>query len=495
MNKDNKQALNPYLPLDEYVPDGEVHVFGDRVYLFGSHDKEAGDSFCLLNYVVWSAPIDNLSNWSNTGVTYSPSQDPLYDPDKMAYLFAPDVVQGNDGRFYLYYCMSGPKGKGGYSNPISVAVSDSPDGKYEYLGVVRNPDGTPLMKYICFDPAVINDDGTIRLYYGTRYPFDEMQYPIVKNILHIVMSKVFGRTVKEVKNAKDSLMGPIHVELAEDMLTVKSEPARIIPSVVKNTEFEKYPFFEASSIRKIGDTYYFVYSSMGSHELCYATSKYPDRDFTFRGVIISNADIGFKENQTVMNQAGNNHGCIECVNGQWYVFYQRHTHGTSYSRQACAEKIDILSDGSIPMVEMTSCGLNAGPLPGYGTYSAAYCCNISNKKMKYVMNGKASANSPCVSSDGEKRFVTNISDETLVGYKYFQFKDVSKIGIRYRGNAKGNIFIYTEQNGKEAGKISIEASSDWTTSETTCNISNGVSALFFVYKGKGKIDLQEFTIS
>ena len=32
-------VTNPYLPSWEYVPDGEPHVFGSRVYLYGSHDK------------------------------------------------------------------------------------------------------------------------------------------------------------------------------------------------------------------------------------------------------------------------------------------------------------------------------------------------------------------------------------------------------------------------------------------------------------------------
>jgi hypothetical protein len=40
MNVNKRQVYNPFLPLHEYIPDGEPHVFGDRVYLFGSHDKE-----------------------------------------------------------------------------------------------------------------------------------------------------------------------------------------------------------------------------------------------------------------------------------------------------------------------------------------------------------------------------------------------------------------------------------------------------------------------
>ncbi len=46
-----EQIFNPYLPLDEYIPDGEPRVFGDRVYIYGSHDKEGGEFFCMRDYV------------------------------------------------------------------------------------------------------------------------------------------------------------------------------------------------------------------------------------------------------------------------------------------------------------------------------------------------------------------------------------------------------------------------------------------------------------
>lgn len=68
----------------------------------------------------------------------------------------------------MYYCMAGEYGIGGYTEPISVAVSDKPQGPYTYLGHVQNKDKSLMMRYVCFDPAVINDDGVIRLYYGTQ---------------------------------------------------------------------------------------------------------------------------------------------------------------------------------------------------------------------------------------------------------------------------------------------------------------------------------------
>ena len=60
---------NPYLPLDEYIPDAEPHVFGNRVYIYGSHDKEKGSRFCMENYVVYSAPVDDLSDWTFHGIS------------------------------------------------------------------------------------------------------------------------------------------------------------------------------------------------------------------------------------------------------------------------------------------------------------------------------------------------------------------------------------------------------------------------------------------
>ncbi len=115
-----KQIWNPIFPLHEYVPDGEPHVFRDRVYVFGSHDKEGGEEYCMLDYVCYSASVEDLTDWRYEGVIYSPSQDPAYGENRK-YIYAPDVVRGNDGRYYLYYCLLG-------DHYISVAVCDTQRG-------------------------------------------------------------------------------------------------------------------------------------------------------------------------------------------------------------------------------------------------------------------------------------------------------------------------------------------------------------------------------
>ena len=146
-------AMNPYLPLWEYVPDGEPCIWGDRLYVYGSHDVAGSTQFCEGDYVVWSAPLDDLGSWKYEGISY-PYTATTASLEEGGNLAAPDCVQGPDGRYYLYY------NRGKY-DPCEVAVSDTPQGPFTYLCNVTFPDGTiPATKM--FDPGVlVDDDGRI----------------------------------------------------------------------------------------------------------------------------------------------------------------------------------------------------------------------------------------------------------------------------------------------------------------------------------------------
>lgn len=565
-----KQVYNPYLPLDEYIPDGEPHVFGDRVYIYGSHDKEGGYTFCMRDYVVYSAPIDDLKSWRYEGVIYKASQDPNYKnsncgncdcdnnscennsyykaedeyknvgSDELKYMYAPDVVKGNDGKYYLYYCMGGDYGFGGYTGPISVAVCDSPSGKFEFLGHVKNKDGSTMMKYVCFDPAVLNDNGTIRLYYGTQYSYEE-EPDFLENESYINSEiEMFGRTREEILSyveKGDSIMGPVMLVLEDDMITVKEEAKHIIPYKVKGTTFEEHPFFEGPSMRKVGDKYYFIYSSWQNHELCYATSDYPDRDFVFGGTVVSNGDVGFNGRKTEdrLNMTGTTHGSIVDINGEWYVFFHRLTHKSDYSRQSCAEKILIKNDGSIDQVEITSCGLNGGPLVGKGLYPAVIACNLTQGQMPHGSNTVYGFEFPNVNHKGNERFIAEIENDTLIGFKYFSFENVNNITVRIRFENENNKAVFngplrkdercnseeirineylskkekfqeavpyfeirTDIAGKEVGRINLNniASDDmeWIKCSGNVNIENGVHPLYFIYHGNEKIQFIDFEI-
>lgn len=485
-----KQAFNPYTPINEYIPDAEPHVFGDRVYIYGSHDKEGGDNFCMLDYVTYSAPVDDLTNWRYEGVIFKASGDPLY--KNYHYMFAPDVVRGNDGKYYLYYSMAEQYPNCSYV--MSVAVSNSPAGPFEYLGVVKNPDGTPLTDFAIFDPGLINDNGHIYLYYGMWYDFDENPN-LTRNESISKQMALYKKTREEIENTPGGVQGPVVVELEDDMLTVKHKPYHIFPLTYYDTDFKDHPFFEGSSMRKVGDKYYFIYSTINNHELVYAVSDYHDRDFKFGGVIVSNGDIGYKGRlpKDRLSRTGNTHGGIENINGQWYVFYHRQTRKNEFSRQACAEKIEILPNGFIPQVEMTSCGLNGGPLVANGEFSAFYSCNLTDGKLPH---GTYDFECPHLTSEGEDRFASEIHNGTVMGFKYFSFDGVNEIGINYRSGARkpsGNVYIKLDLDGAPVGEISIGDVENWTWKYTKVSAENGTYPVYFVYEGEGIIDIKDIS--
>ena len=543
-----KQAMNPFMPIDVYIPDGEPHVFGDRIYLFGSHDTEGGARYCSEeDYLAYSAPLDDLSDWRCDGVIYESSQAAGYVEGGQNDLYAPDVVQGNDGRYYLYYNLDGNGTERGH-NMIQVAVCDSPAGRYEYYGFVRNADGTPYCDYLDGDPAVINDDGVIRIYHGWSLSMvaagahsqgagtqaasapqhekseyaqqadqnaQQAQQPqqmpepgsaMMKAMLKPVYKMLFHRPDEAVEKLEYPLMGANTVEVADDMLTVTGPTKRIVPGqfdTPRDSSFYGHAFYEASSIRKINGTYYFIYSSENSNELCYATSAYPDRDFEYRGTIISNGDVGYngRKNEDRLNMTANNHGSLECVNGQWYIFYHRQTHNGTFSRQACAEKVQILADGSIPQVECTSCGMNDGPLSAKGTYPAVYACNITNGHMPHATNTMVNADIPFITHEGDERFITNIKDGTLIGFKYFDLRGARELSIRFRGGSGAFLIACDEACKKIIGGISLkdarEDGTGWSKASAPLELAAaedaGCTPLYLKFAGEGPADLLEIT--
>ena len=147
---------------------------------------------------------------------------------------------------------------------------------------------------------------------------------------------------------------------------------------------------------------------------------------------------------------GTTHGSIIEINGEWYVFYHRLTHKSDYSRQACAEKITIEQDGSINQVEITSCGLNGNPLVGMGTYPAVIACNITNGRMPHGSNKIFTESFPNVTNSGDERYIGEICDGTLIGFKYFEFGKSEKLGIVFRGEKAimQESFLFISQSRK-----------------------------------------------
>lgn len=457
------QCHNPYLPLYEHIPDGEPHVFDGRLYVFGSHDLENGSEFCEQDYVAWSAPEDDLSDWHCEGVIYRKDQDP-YNKDLLP-LYAPDVVRGPDGRYYLFYCAK-------FQDSINVAVCDTPAGQYEFYGRVQYEDGRVMTDNQPYDPSVICTEEGIFLYFGFA--------PCMINIPRYKGQDLRGGSV---------------LQLADDMLTVKAGPVVVAPSLKygKGTSFEGNEYFEGPSIRKIRGRYYLVYSSVNTHQLCYAVSDRPMEGFTFGGVIVSNGDVGYqgrKEEDKLMS-VGNNHGGLVEVKGQWYMFYHRHTSLNQYNRQGCAERVYFREDGSIPQVTITTSGMNPGPLSGDASYPAVYCCNLTNGHMGALSSiGRTNkeVDFPYLTCEAGERYVTNVKDGCLIGYKYFDLAETKRLEVVYRADGDGKLEVRTSMDGEPVAVIPTPACAWWRCAETGTDFGDA-QELYLVYKGEGSLSL------
>lgn len=474
------QAYNPYLPEWEYIPDGEPYVFGDRVYVYGSHDKFNGVLFCLKDYVCWSAPVKDLGNWKCSGVIYRKNQDPM-NKLGLRILFAPDVAKGPDGRYYLYYAFD-------FLGVMGVAVCDTPDGQYQFYGHVHYPDGTVWGRKkgdeFPFDPGVlVDDDGRVYLYSG------------FETAVPAALSRFRGHQNN----------GGVVMELEQDMVTIKTGPKLIFPTKFHNApkDFKGHEFFEASSIRKIDGKYVFVYSSTNNHELCYAVSERPDGGFRYGGTLVDQGDLYLNGNTDechAVNYLGNTHGGMVELNGDWYIFYHRQTNRHSYSRQACAEKLTRTPDGGFKQAEVTSCGLNGGPLKGQGEYPARIACCLWSKEGTARYDRKFDKEKhPYFTQDQKdgdpqaRQYIANMRDGAVAGFRYFDFHSAQYVRLLIGGKAEGTIEASTEPDFKTLAAqvpVKTDGRTVWACAQFT--IEDGIKPLYVRFKGEGSLDFYSF---
>ena len=302
-------------------------------------------------------------------------------------------------------------------------------------------------------------------------------------------------------------MGAYCVELEQDMMTCKGEPVNIMPDFAHaaGTEYEAHPFFEAASIRKINGKYYFVYCSRAMHELCYAVSHRPDGDYHFGGVMVSSSDVGYQGRATAnaRNQIANIHGGMFEANGQWYIGYHRHTNGTQFCRQGCMEPISINADGSINQVECTSFGLSGGCIDAKGTIPGWCACNMyKGQGGLFIKFGPVrQVDAPYVVLEEVENqlqsYVSNITDDCLVGYRYLRFDGSEKklnLNLKGKGQGKFQIFL-TDADDEAHAELRIDADSEiWQEVSVNIQPASGKYPLRLRYTGEGMLELGNLTI-
>ena len=523
---------NPYMPLWEHIPDGEPYVFEDpdqpgkyRVYVYGSHD-DLITAYCGRNQVVWSASVDSLNNWRYDGtiliVDKNRDGQPFDSAGTADVLYAPDVtlVTDKDGKktYYLF-----PNDQTGFRNGL-IAKSSRPDGPFEVCNWSKdNPNQVDGV--LQFDPAVfVDNDGRVYGYWGFERSYAAEFDP---------------ETMATVKPG---------TQIVEDMISGRNQQGR-------------FKFFEASSIRKIKDKYIFIYSRFtedgefglptSNYTLAYAYSDAPLGPWTYGGTIIDGRGREKDEQGNVIASAtpdGNTHGSICEINGQWYVFYHRHTGTDEYARQAMVAPIDVkVEEGKGGKVEISEGEYNSqgfalngldpferhsagiacwytGPKPAvhewpnntfYGSYiDASYggTPEMSKQEALAWTNSQLSTlNSQLSLNPYDLRYntnrVVNNTDGSIVGYKYFNFDaerlasdDNLMLVLRLIPEGiEGDIDImidrpWISQGGTKIGEIHLLADMEKKVWDIAAGIRNeikekslaGKHALFFVFHSDTK---------
>lgn len=509
-------AQNPYLPLWEYIPDGEPYLFEDpdkpgeyRVYVYGSHDTRRTE-YCGLDQVVWSAPADDLSNWRYDGVIFKSildaNGDTLNPGGEGDVLFAPDVAEKKnaDGTktYYLY-----PNNQAGPRQTM-IAKSDRPDGPFKVCNWSKT-DPKATEGVLRFDPAAfVDDDGRAYGYWG--------------------FSESYA------------------VELDTATMCTPRPGAQVIHNMIPGKDQdETYRFFEASSIRKIEDKYVFIYSRwtregefglpQSNYTLAYAYSDKPLGPWTYGGTIIDGRARGKDAYGNIIPTAsstGNTHGSILKINGRWWVFYHRQTGDTEYTRQAMVAPIDVKVEPgkggkvTISEGEYTSEGFATGGLNPLHRTPAGLACYLKgpqpdsvNYPYKHhygsyllpVLYDPDSYAGPFTQKEPFMPVVNNTNGST-VGYKYFNFDvlgkaDAATLSVRLKPlGTEGRMEVlvgspYKQKGGRVVATYNLTTGMPQQMTELTARLSGvkglkGKQPVFFVFSspedGKSLCDVYDF---
>ncbi len=320
-----------------------------------------------------------------------------------------------------------------------MAVADRPEGPFKVLGAYQYDLPEGWAEHGTFvDPGTMVDNGHVYVYCGYERSYMAELDP---NDMRTVLPGTYQW----------------------DIIAPGSEPD---------------DFFEACSPRKAGDTYYLIYSPRQGSRLAYATSDKPTGPFTRRGYIVDNGDEF---------PGGNNHGSIMKIGDQWYIFYHRMTNGTVFSRQACAEPITILPDGSIPTVKMTSMGLG-GPLNPYQVTPAHRCCVLKRLNTAEKAEGYRTPGGTGMIKylDEFTTVVDDLRDGTCVGYRDFDFGEDDSgthltLSLKLRGLGEtGRVTVHLDDPDTTPIGEGVFTGGDETLRIRLRSIT-GRHALFFVF--------------
>jgi hypothetical protein len=420
------QAQNPLIR-DQFTADPTARVFGDRIYVFPSHDilakpgKGRPGWFCMEDYHVFSS--ENLTDWVDHGMIVTQNNVPWVRPDSYS-MWAPDCIYRN-GKYYFYFPTSAKDtltyGRG-FS--IGVAIADQPQGPY-------TPQPAPIANVKGIDPNVfIDKDGQAYLYWSA--------------------GEIFGAKLK------DNML-----ELASEVKTLGQLP---------NKGLKEGPYlFERNGI------YYLTYPHVENktERLEYATSTNPLGPFQFAGVIMDESPTG----------CWTNHHSILPFKDQWYLFYHHNDYSPGFdkARSIRADSLFFNSDGTIRKVIPT--------LRGIGVTDATSPIQIDRYSAK-AADGASIAFLDTTNRFAGWKVILDKPDAWMQ-YNTVKFgKSIKKVTVKANSSTGATLVIRSGSvTGPVITEITVPGGNDWKEiNKTIGKTPSGLQHLVLQLKGTGTVE-------
>jgi len=309
-----------------YTADPSAHVFNGKIYIYPSHDIDAGipendngDHFAMRDYHILS--MDRIGG---KVTDYGVALDIKNIPWAGRQLWAPDAAFKN-GTYYLYFPV---KDKSDIFH-IGVATAKTPEGPFK-----AQPQ--PIKGSYSIDPAVfIDKDGAAYMYFGgiwggqlQRWALGKYNLNGSKTDLQNDKAPALNCKVVKLKGNMLEFDGPVR-----DALIVDSAGHPLLGGDHNRR------FFEGSWMHVYNGKYYLTYSTGDTHYLAYAIGRSPLGPFTYAGHFMDPV------------QGWTTHHSIIKFQGKWYIFYHdTQISGKTHLRNVKVTELHHNADGTIPLI-------------------------------------------------------------------------------------------------------------------------------------------------
>tara|TARA_A100001011_G_scaffold21395_1_gene21512 strand:- start:15553 stop:16590 length:1038 start_codon:yes stop_codon:yes gene_type:complete len=327
----NKKSISPPIVSHLYTADPSAHVFNNKIYVYPSHDIDAGDAFDDLgsHFAMKDYHVLSMDDIDGKVIDHGVALDVENVPWAERQMWAPDANEKN-GKYYLFFPAKDYDG----IFRIGVAISDKPQGPF-------TPMKNPIAHSFSIDPAVYkDDDGSYYMYFGGIWGGQLQRW----------RTGLFNSDQPESPTAflpedDEPALLPYVARMSHDLLEFAEKPKEVM-IVDENGNLllagdNDRRFFEAAWLHKYKGKYYFSYSTGDTHFICYAIGESPYGPFTYKGRIL-NPVVGWTSHHSICE-----------FKGKWYLFYHDSSlsKGVTHLRSVKIAEIKYNENGTIQTLD------------------------------------------------------------------------------------------------------------------------------------------------